>query len=174
MIKTTDKTQRSRRVGILCCHFVRNFAYYEAGFEDGKIKSEDQFVVSLNGNFLDISVLEWCKLFGDHNDKHHWKKIMSCDPTFKKRMLDELKISQEDFDLTYKSFREYRDKFIAHLDSDEIMKIPEVSKGLNMVFFYYKEVKAMCEEIADWPNSIEIFYKEHYKNALMQYDKLKT
>jgi len=89
-------------------------------------------------------------------------------------MLDELKISQEDLDLTYKSFREYRDKFIAHLDSDEKMKIPEVSKGLNMVFFYYKEVKAMCEAIADWPNSIENFYKEHYKNALMQYGKLKT
>jgi len=168
-----DKTKR-RRVGILCCHFVRNFAFYEAGYNHDRIKSKDQFVVSLNGNFLDISVLEWCKLFGDYSDKHHWKKIMSHDPTFKKRMLDELKISQEDLDLTYKSFRAYRDKFIAHLDSEEEMKIPEVSKGLNMVFFYYKEVKALCEAIEDWPSSIENFYKEHYQNALKQYEKLKT
>ncbi len=89
-------------------------------------------------------------------------------------MFDKLNINQEDLDFTYKSFRDYRDKYIAHLDSDEVFQIPEVSKGLNMVFFYYNEVKALCESVADWPNSIEEFYNEHYQKALRQYEKLKT
>ncbi len=169
-----DRTKRLRRVGRLCCHFVRNYAYYKAGWHDDKLKSNDQFVVSLNGNFLDICVLEWCKLFGDHSDKHHWKKIMGSDPTFKQRMFDQLNINQTDLEITYKSFRAYRDKYIAHLDSDEVFKIPEVSKGLNIVYFYYNEVKALCESIIDWPNSIEDFYNEHYQKALKHYDKLKT
>jgi hypothetical protein len=69
-----DSTKRLRRVGILCCHFAMNYGYYKAGWEQSDFTVKDQFWISLNNNFIDISVLEWCKLFGDYKGKHHWKK----------------------------------------------------------------------------------------------------
>ena len=67
-----ERNKRLRRVGILCCHFARNYAYYNAGWSSKGLKVKDQFWVSLNSNFIDISVIEWCKLFGDYKDKHHF------------------------------------------------------------------------------------------------------
>jgi hypothetical protein len=164
-----DRTTRLRRVGLLCCHFARNLAYYKSGWGNGDLKVKEQFWVSINSNFLDMAVLEWCKLFGDYKDKHHWKNITHTDSKFKERMFEELKIKQTDLDLIHGSIKSYRDKFVAHLDSELTMKIPKISEGLEMVCFYYKEVKSLCDKTSDWPESLESFYKEHYEKGLAQY-----
>ncbi|WP_424318912.1 hypothetical protein [Candidatus Methylomirabilis sp.] len=52
-------------------------AFYRAGWRERKPIFEGQFLVNANGNFLDICVLEWCKLFGDSRAQHHWKKVTS-------------------------------------------------------------------------------------------------
>ncbi|GAB2915213.1 hypothetical protein [Rheinheimera gaetbuli] len=164
-----DRTKRLRRVGLLCCHFVRNYAYYKAGWNEKGFKSKDQFWISLNGNFLDICVLEWCKLFGDHNDHQHWKKVMNPHKDFKEKMFNSLNINQTELDRINGSFRSYRDKFVAHLDSEETASIPKVSEGLPLVYFYYEEVKAICERTTDWPDNLEDFFKEHYEIGLSKY-----
>ncbi len=169
-----DRTIKLRRVGKQCCHFVRNYAYYKAGWDRAGFKVKDQFWTSLNGNFLDVAVLEWLKLFGDFKDKHHWKKIMHSDPSFKQRMFDEVDIQQDDLDKIHISIKSYRDKFVAHLDSEEVMRIPKLEEGLHLVFFYYSEVKEICDNTSDWPESIEEFYQEHFKKGLAQYASQQT
>jgi hypothetical protein len=164
-----DRTKRLRRVAILCCHFARNYAYYNAGWSNNKPKTKDQFWVSLNCNFMDISVLEWYKLFGDYKDKHHWIKIMHHDQTFKDRMFESLNIRQSDLDEIHGSIKSYRDKFVAHLDSEEIMHIPKLENALRMVFFYYSEVKKICDSTADWPENLEVFYEEYLNKAIKEY-----
>ena len=166
---TMDRTKRLRRVGILCCHFARNYAYYKAGWEKDQFKRKEQFWISLNNNFLDICVLEWYKLFGNHKDKHHWKKVMNHDKDFKQRMFEKLKIKQTDLDKVHGIIMAYRDKFVAHLDSEETMNIPMLEEALNMVFFYYSEVKKICGSTSDWPTSLEEFYEKHFKHAVMHY-----
>ena len=47
--------------------------------------------------------------------------------------------------------------------------IPMIEEALNMVFFYYSEVKKICGSKSDWPTSLEEFYKEHYKHAVVHY-----
>lgn len=59
------REQRLRRVVILWCHFTRNMAYYRAGWKDKKPVRSFEFWNTLNGNCLDIAVLEWCKLIGE-------------------------------------------------------------------------------------------------------------
>src|SRR5271165_4315169 len=68
-----NRTERLRRVLVLCCYFVQNLAFYRAGW-DNKIfrRYRSQFWVTANGNFLDHCVLEWCKLFGDERGEHYW------------------------------------------------------------------------------------------------------
>ena len=166
-----DRDKRLRRVGILCCHFARNYAYYKAGWSNNDLKIKDQFWVSLNSNFIDISVIEWCKLFGDYKDKHHWKKIMHDDQTFKDRMFESINIKQTDLDRVHSTIKSYRDKFVAHLDSEETINIPELEDALRMIFFYYSEVKTICGSTADWPESLENFYEEHFNKAIKQYEQ---
>ena len=164
-----DRTKRLRRVGILCCHFARNYAYYKAGWDKGQFKRKERFWICLSVNFIDIRVLEWYKLFGNHKDKHHWKKVMTHDEDFKKRMFEKLKIKQTDLDKVHGSIKAYRDKFVAHLDSEETMNIPMIEEALDMVFFYYSEVKKICDSTSDWPTSLEEFYEEHFQQAVVHY-----
>lgn len=166
-----ERTKRLRRAGILCCHFIRNYAYYKSGWKNGELKVNDQFWVAINGNFLDLCVLEWYKLFGNYKDKHHWKKVMRHDQTFKPRMFETLDIKQTDLDKVHGSIKSYRDKFVAHLDSDEIMNIPRLDDAFQMVVFYYSELKSLCTSTADWPDNLEVFYKEHFEKGASQYEK---
>ncbi len=64
------RRERLRQVKILCCHFLRNLAFYKAGWRKGELIFKDQFWVNANGNFIDVCVLEWCKLFGDKRGQH--------------------------------------------------------------------------------------------------------
>ncbi len=49
------------------------------------------------------------------------------------------------------------------------MNIPELDEALRMVFFYYSEVKNICDSTADWPERLENFYEEHFNKAIRQY-----
>jgi hypothetical protein len=67
--------QYLRRVATLCLYYLRHMAFYRAGWRGGSLVFRSQFWVAVNGNFLDICVLEWCKLFGDKRSKHYWEKL---------------------------------------------------------------------------------------------------
>ena len=47
------RKQRLRRVAILCCHCLRNLAFYKSGWKDGSLKIDGDFWINVNGNFLD-------------------------------------------------------------------------------------------------------------------------
>lgn len=99
---------------------------------------------------------------------------MSQNPGFKEKMFQELSIKQTDLEHINGSFKSYRNKFVAHLDSEEIARLPKVGEGLPLVYFYYKEVKAICENTSDWPEDLEEFYKVHYEKGRHHYDREKT
>jgi hypothetical protein len=64
-----SRKDRLRRVVLLCGHFARNLAYYRVGqtpehkhlFDPAKTACAN-FWRMANSDFLDLSVLEWCKL----------------------------------------------------------------------------------------------------------------
>ena len=96
---------------------------------------------------------------------------MHDDQTFKDRMFESINIKQTDLDRVHSTIKSYRDKFVAHLDSEETMNIPELEDALRMIFFYYSEVKTICGSTADWPESLENFYEEHFNKAIKQYEQ---
>ena len=88
------------RVQTLCRSFGRNMAYYRAGwamlrpgvwerpqelqhlFEtnpDSKYFNPDSgnFWATVSNNFLDMCVLDWCKLFGERDGNYSWKRIFT-------------------------------------------------------------------------------------------------
>ncbi len=132
------RRQRVRRTLILCCHFLRNLAFYKAGWRGDVCIRKDQFWVTANGNFLDHCVLEWCKLFGDEKrGKHFWRKVITDQDVFLEGLLQTLEFTETEFASYIDDMRTYRDKFVAHLDLDEVMKIPRLRLARKSVSYLH-------------------------------------
>jgi hypothetical protein len=134
-----SRTQRLRRVGIVCCHMLRNLAYYRVWFEMGKPGEKQQFWVSANSNFADITVLEWCKVFADANGKHYWKKVVSNENGFVNGLLGTLNVNEPTWGDYIREMRLLRDKFIAHLDDELTMTLPllDIAKASTIYLYTY-------------------------------------
>lgn len=170
-----NRTERLRRVAILMASFLRNLAYLRA-FKDAyprvPMDWTRDFWVTHGGNCTDIAILEWCKLFADRGDKHHWSCIVTDPAAFQPWLLGQLGVEDAVYSDYVISVRRYRDKFVAHLDSDNTMDIPLLDIAARAVFFYHQHLVA--QEVADpvqvfrpLPASREelTFYFEHQSRA---------
>jgi len=83
------RRDRLRRVVLLCVHFSRNLAYYRAG-HDRLTNASPSFWITIDGNFLDMAVMEWCKLFGDQKGRHSWVKVVTDPSRFEAELLSNL------------------------------------------------------------------------------------
>ena len=171
------RSQHLRRVAILCCHCLRNLAFYKAGWHNGKSKLISQFWLSANGNFLDIAVLEWCKLFADTRGKHFWRKAITDDVSFQEGLLAEIGLSETEFEDYVNQMRTYRDKFIAHLDSEEVMHIPLLQSAVNSTVYLYDYLLETEETggcFADAQKGGSKFYGKFLEEGKAVYEKNRT
>jgi hypothetical protein len=129
------RRQRIRRVALLCVHAICNFAYYRGGRQGNRLVRSEQFWIRANGNFLDIGLLEWCKLFADPRGSHYWEKVISNPAEFKKLLLENCSVSSSDWEKYCTEVREYRDKFVAHLDSELVAHIPSLAIAIDSTRF---------------------------------------
>jgi hypothetical protein len=167
------KRERLRRVAILCRNFAVNLAYYRVGRKPEHLHLQDyeqrgNFWRAVSGNFIDICVLEWCKLFADGNGKHHWSKIVSDPVGFKSELMNHLGIDEAAFQREIDVMRKYRDKFLAHLDSDEVMQIPSLNIAKKAVWFYYAYVvqhEAQPGDLAGFPGDLDAGYAQCEEKA---------
>lgn len=169
------RDQRLRRCLLLCAHFARNLAYYHARRAGGHVAHEGQdFWTSADGNFLDMAALEWCKLFGDPRGEHAWQKIVTNPSTFEAELLAAVGVTADGFQALVSEFRRYRDKFLAHLDSDHVMYVPRFEAARRAVWFYYAHIWANEIDPAwrgDAPGDleIEILYQERLAEGVAVY-----
>jgi hypothetical protein len=162
------RRQRLRRVGILCCHFLRNLAFYKAGWRKRELRFKDQFWVNVSGNFIDLCVLEWCKLFGDKRGQHYWQKVVTDQTAFLCDLLHAVGQTEGEFDSYIEEMKTYRDKFIAHLDSEEVMNIPKLRVARTSVSFLYDYLLANEEEdncFHDAPSKASRLYHQFYSQG---------
>ena len=168
------RNDRLRRVAILCCHFFRNMAYYRVGRIVNDINFNSNFWNTVNGNFLDVCVLEWLKLFGEKNGKQSWENVITENDVFKKDLLKTLKITEDEFSLYINQMRKYRDKFIAHLDSDKVADIPNLQIALESAIHFYNYLLANEEEndcFIDAPIEASIYYSSMQLEAQIVYSE---
>lgn len=172
-----------RRLSLLCCHCVRNIAYYRVGFvsEDGtgSLKQRSQFGATVNGDLLDIAVLEWCKLFADRNARHHWKRFVRTDvdqEQFLAGLVEAAGMSLEGWKRYLDQMRVYRDKFVAHLDDQQVMNIPVLDAALSTTFFLYGHVRANSHEaifrtphLAHLPDDLPAYYEACFEEGRHAY-----
>jgi hypothetical protein len=116
-------------VALLCCHYLGNCAYYYAGWDGKKLKRDGQFARRVNGNFIDLCCLEFCKLFADKNGQHYWQKVVANHAAFMAGLLKAVGMTEGQFQEYITSMKFYRDKYVAHLDEETGGKYPTLSTG---------------------------------------------
>jgi len=167
-----SRTDRLRRVLICICHFTQNLAFHNAGWRNKKLIREREFWRRLNGNCLDIAVVEWCKLFGESKGKHYWRNIIQDQVAFKADLFT-IAGGESRFREYVTEVRTYRDKFVAHLDDELVAHVPYMADALEVSRLYYKYV---AEEVTDLgalgglPVDIEAFYKLSLSQAKAEYE----
>ncbi len=164
---------------LVCCHFTRNSAYYRAGWDKKKLIKSTEFWKGINGNCIDIAVLEWCKLFGDRKDPHCWRKIAS-DPTgFEVGLYKALPTpsSAESHQHYIDTMREYRDKFVAHLDDELIANIPGLDDAITSTRYYYNYIfkhESSGMFLTMFPADIGKYYENCFAEARKEYCAMET
>ena len=166
------RSARARRSGLLCCHFLRNLAFYRSWDKAGQPFRSKPFWRNANSNFLDIAVLEWCKLFVDAKGKHHYSKALNEPLQFKRDLLAKLEIDEAAFDEYVLSFKTYRDQFLAHLDEENMMNIPHMKVSRQSAKFLYQRLldqEAASTAFANAPLSAKKFYEDFIEEGLKVY-----
>jgi hypothetical protein len=184
------KSQRCRRVLILCVHFTRNLGYLRgaekvpAGWKGKPLHGNVNFCITAYNNSLDICVLEWCKLFGDDParlsgwSEHYWGKVLSNPAKFEMELLHHLNIDTAAFEAYRLEIRSYRDKFVAHLDSELRAEIPLLDIAHRSVEFYYDYIvrnEVQTGDLAYLPVNVTILhfgYEQSEQEAISAYTAL--
>jgi hypothetical protein len=162
-----DRELRLRRCLLLCCHFARNLAYHRARWSVDLPPSGD-FWISADGNFIDIAVLEWCKILGDNKAEQGWRNIVTKHESFQTELIGKLGMEICDWVALVQHIRHYRDKFLAHLDSDLHMNVPRLDQALRAAEFYYCWILEyeFCEfDRTGIPPTLISFYDERLAEA---------
>ena len=130
--------------------------------------------MTVNGNFIDICVMEWCKLFGDLRGKHYWQKVIKDPTSFFNGLLEEMGMTEAEFYAYVNEMRTYRDKFVAHLDSEEVMQIPKLTVAKKSVSYLYDYLRTYEDEgdfFIGAPKSASTFYSSFLKEGKSVYAK---
>jgi hypothetical protein len=164
--KTMDANERALRSALLCCHFARNFAYYSV-LRSSRLLREEGFWLTVYGNFLDVCVLEWCKLFGNRNGEYHWGKVVSDPSALKREFLRLYGVDDVSFRELWDKIKDYRDDFVAHLEEQETTVIPNVNVAYQLTAFYFTKLQTMFPSIQGESSLPTDFYK-YYDLCLKQ------
>lgn len=169
-----NQKDRIRRTAILCSHCIRNFAFYKAGWKQRKLRINRQFWVNANGNFLEIALLEWCKLFADRAGKHHWRKVIRNQSKFESNLYSYIGMTKREFKAYAQTVLKYRNKFIAHLDDEVIAFIPFILPALKSAIYLYDHLvndRLFQKYLMDAHQSATRFYRIMYRHANQEYQK---
>lgn len=149
-------------------------AHYRVGWADAhRTLLKTSFWRNVNGNCIDHCVLEWCKLFGDSRDKHCWRRVVSDPEEFEESLFDHSGVSASEFEKEIRIMRRYRDKFVAHLDSERTMNIPALEVAYKSVAFYHAHIVASEADRVDLrglPLDFERGYQEEIAEASKIYE----
>lgn len=162
------RPERLRRVVLLSCHCLRNVALYRSAWCGSRLIVTRQFWINANANALDIAVLEWCKLFADREGKHHWTRVVVSRTEFRIKLLGVLGMSEPEFQQFVRTVLRYRNKFVAHLDEESTMHIPELRALRRSSAFLYDWLRADAKNamyLQDATHSAKSFYDFFYRHG---------
>lgn len=154
---------KKRRIESVCQTIIRNVAYYRAVQRPFK-GAGNNFWKTVRLNFINAAVLDWCKIFAEEGGKHHWREIVSGEHhvSFFQDMMTSLGVTEEKFLEYVQSTKEYRNKFVAHLDDTNLMQEDAHFKAFPDLELLIESTKFLFKNV--YPNH-EPLIREYYAYA---------
>ncbi|MCP5358872.1 MAG: hypothetical protein H7A06_12070 [Pseudomonadales bacterium] len=166
-----DNSAKVRRTLKLCLGCLRGAAYYRAGQKQKDKWIDDDFCRHNNTNSIDMSVIDWCKVFGDPKAKHYWKKSVKNPDELYSSILTAANVTESEFEQYIGEMREYRDKFLAHLDEANLMHIPHLDIAISTSISIYNHLAQGGSDLENIvPNDAQKFYDSRLKYAEKKYE----
>lgn len=114
------------------------------------------------GNLLDISVLEWCKIFGTNSEPTHWKNIVPEDDhdSFRQDLLKNIGVDHEAWGSYRGELKTYRDTRIAHhIEELSPQNYPQLDLALQSSYFYYDYLIKRLRSLGNqsFPDDLHIY-----------------
>lgn len=154
ILKLTDQVFR-------LVFIARNIAYYKSLYKYKDNFRQDYWILIFN-NFLDIAVLEWCKVFGSRAEKTHWSHHIQNEDKFRQEILNHLNLSRKEWGKYWESMKSYRDSVVAHHESNpNFTNYPNLDYALVSCYFYYeiiiKELRLV--KVYDYPDDLGEYFQ---------------
>jgi hypothetical protein len=158
------KVELARTQIFRLAYVVRNVAFYRSLAPFQKSFAQNYWIYVFN-NFLDMAVLEWCKVFGSRGEETHWSTLVEDPDAFRTAMLAEFHLTRDEWDKYWERMKNYRDAHIAHHTRDpRVTKYPHLDIALRACFFYYKHLLRELRNVKDdplyfYPPDLEAYYE---------------
>ena len=128
--------------------------------------------ITISSNCYDLAIIEWCKIFSSKDGYICFKKATPNDEKkgFEARLCKYLEIDKGGYSSYVKELKTYRDKLIAHTDSDfdtYIKQHPCLDIALKSTFFYHKYFLSYYQKDHNSEKGISFF--NHGTNDLEDY-----
>ena len=120
-------------------YVVRNVACHRS-LPEFKSRFCQNYWILIFNNFLDMVVLEWCKVFGSRSEPTHWSSHIKEQNTFREGLLKRLGLSKEEWETYWDSVKDYRDNLVLHHKRN-----PNVTHYPNLEEYYQRCLAQMSE-----------------------------
>lgn len=133
-------------------YIARNIAFYRA-LTSLNEKYTQNFWIHVQNNFIDMAVLEWCKVFGSRTEETHWSTLVLDHDSFRISMLDYLDLTRDQWDAYWEGMKNYRDRGVAHASlTQPPTHYPQLDVALKSSAFYYRYLLEIARD-----NSLYLF-----------------
>lgn len=150
-------------------HLARN-AHLKRVLTDIDPNPDLNFWRLILGSHLDISVLEWCKVFSSNAEATHWKNVVpeAEQDSFRTNLLSSIDMLQSEWENYWKKMKQYRDRQVAHYEElPPDAKYPILDCALGSSYFYYKylitELRMLGE--TQFPDDLEEYCASFSRQA---------
>ena len=149
-------------------YITRNVAHHRS-FNSFRDDFNQTYWILISNNFLDVAILEWCKVFGSRSDATHWTSNVLDEAAFRAGLFEKLKINKAEWEAYRERVKAYRDKVIAHYDSASATSDhPDFCLALKACFYYYDMLNRQLKQSSigtGYPESLEDYYEKSLAQA---------
>ncbi len=117
----------------------------------------------VQGNQLDVAVLEWCKVFGSHAEATHWQNVVPATEhdQYRTALFASLAVNAGEWSNYWEEMKGYRDNLVAHhIEAAKVPKYPHLELALKSSVFHYKYVIGRLRTLGEsrYPNDLQAYY----------------
>ena len=150
-------------------YIVRNVAYYRSLAMYCKSFDQNFWIYAFN-NYFDMSVLEWCKVFGSRQEPTHWTSVVGDEDAFRTGMLAEIELTLAEWESYWTEMKNYRDISVAHHTKDpKLTKYPNLDTALASTFFFYGHLVTLLKDAPEpvyfLPKDLSRYYEQLLSHA---------